>query len=825
MVTYHTDPYVSARARAYGGKRILERKLEIIDIKATEGIPEGLSSEEVAARISEGKVNISDARIGKSYGKILKDNLFTYFNLIWLIVTVLLLACKSYSNMTFLAIVIPNIAISTFQEMKAKRTVEKLSLTTDPKATVIRGGELINIRAEEIVLDDVMLVEMGRQVLSDAVVISGYAEANESLLTGESEAIKKNVGDKILAGSFLVGGSVYARVTSVGRDNYIHKIEKAAKSFKAPSSNLFHALNNLIKWIGLFIVPMAGALFTSNWISYREVGEAILKTCGSVVGMIPSGIYLLVTLTLTLSQLKLARKRTLVQDMYSIEMLASADVVCLDKTGTITDGTMRVSDVVSLDGTEISEIERIMSHIEGTEHSVNSTSAALIDRFGKDVSVKIIKQIPFSSARKYSAVSIVGLGAFAIGAPHFVPCPISAEVEEMVSARAKEGERVLILVRYENDDLDGEGRALALIAIKDRIRPAAKETIANFQEQGVTVKVISGDHAETVSTIAAQVGIHNADRYISCENISDEELCEVAEKYAVFGRVTPEQKVLLIKTFRKNGHTVAMTGDGVNDTLALKESNCAIAMADGSEMARKVSQIVLMDSDFSSLPAVVREGRRCINNVRQSSVLYLMKTIFTILLSIISLIPLFGYPFEPKQFLLLELFVIGGASVLLALEPNNKRIKGSYLETVIIRSVPNALAMLVPVFALMITEKFITMSIDSRNSIAMSVILLVAFINLVALCIPFTKWRATVVALVGGAIVAAIPISVFFLGDLLHFRPILQNPEVFVIILLAGIVSAILMQLCRGSIEKAVARNIARQKEFEEKRRRENGEI
>ena len=516
--------------------------MEIIDLRATEGIPEGLSSKEVAARVAEGKVNINDERIGKSYGKIIRDNLFTYFNLIWLIVTVLLLACKSFSNMTFLAIVIPNIAISIFQEMKAKRTVEKLSVTTDPKATVIRDGELVDIKSEEIVLGDVMLVEMGRQVLSDAVVISGFAEANESLLTGESEAIKKNVGDKLLAGSFLVGGSVYARVSSVGRDNYVHKIEKAAKSFKAPTSNLFHDLNKLIKSIGIFIVPMAAVLFASNWISYKDVSEAILKTCGSVVGMIPAGIYLLVTLTLTLSVINLARKRTLVQDMYSIEMLASADVVCLDKTGTITDGTMHVSDVISLDGTEISEIERIMSHIEGTEQSVNNTSAALIDRFGKDVSVKIIKKIPFSSARKFSAVSIVGLGAFSIGAPHFVPCPISDEVEKMVSARAKNGERVLILVRHPDDDLETEGVALALIAIKDRIRPAAKETIANFQEQGVAIKVISGDHAETVSTIAAQVGINNADRYISCENLSDEELIEAAEKYAVFGRVTPEQR-------------------------------------------------------------------------------------------------------------------------------------------------------------------------------------------------------------------------------------------------------------------------------------------
>lgn len=791
--------------------------MDFIDLKDTEGIPEGLTSEEVAALKAEGKVNISDEKVGKSYGRIIRDNLLTYFNLVWLIVTLLLVICRSFTNMTFLAIVVPNIVISIVQEMKAKRTVEKLSVTTEPKATVIRDGELVSIDAKDIVLGDVMLVEMGRQVLSDAIVISGFAEANESMLTGESDAIKKNVGDKIFAGSFFVGGSVYARVVNVGKDNYVHKIEKAAKSFKAPSSNLFHDLNKLIKSIGIFLIPMSVVLFISNWISYKDIITATVKTCGSVVGMIPAGIYLLVTLTLTLSVINLSKKQTLVQDMYSIEMLASADVVCLDKTGTITDGTMHVTAVESLDGTEISEIERIMSHIEGTEQSVNNTSAALIDRFGKDVSVKIIKKIPFSSARKYSAVSIEGLGAFSIGAPHFVPCPISKDVDKMISNHAKDGERVLVLVRH--DDLDNEGKALALIAISDRIRPAAKATIANFQEQGVTLKVISGDHAETVSTIAARVGINNADKYISCENINDEELIESAEDYTVFGRVTPEQKVLLIKTLRINGHTVAMTGDGVNDTLALKESNCAIAMADGSEMARKVSHIVLMNSDFSSLPEVVREGRRCINNVRQSSVLYLMKTIFTIILSIISVLTMSGYPFEPKQFMLLEMFVIGFASVLLALEPNNKRIEGSYLETVIIRSFPNALAMLIPVIALMIVEKFVTMSLESRNSIAMSVLLVVAFINLFALCKPFTKWRAFVVSLIGGLIAISVPVSIFLLGDMFRFKPVMHNALIFAIMLAAGIAFTVFMQVFRGKIEKIIEKNIERNKEREANRK------
>ncbi len=801
--------------------------MEIIDLKDTEGIPEGLTSDEVAELKANGKVNISDEAVGKSYGKIIRDNLFTYFNLVWLIVAVLLVLCRSFNNMTFLAIILPNIIISIVQEMKAKHTVEKLSVTTEPKATVIRDGELIDIDAAEIVLGDVMLVETGRQVLSDALVISGLAEANESMLTGESDAIKKQVGDKLLAGSFLVGGSVYARVINVGKDNYVHKIEKAAKSFSAPSSNLFHDLNKLIKSIGVFLIPMSAVLFIVNFIATKDIVQATVKTCGSVAGMIPAGIYLLVTLTLTLSVVKLAKRRTLVQDMYSIEMLASADIVCLDKTGTITDGTMHVTAVESLDGTELSELERIMSHIEGTEQSINNTSAALIDRFGKDVSVKIIKKVPFSSARKYSAVSIVGLGAFSIGAPHFVPCPVSSELDERISLHASEGERVLLLVKHPDGNLDGEGVALALIAISDRIRPGAKETIQGFQEQGVTLKVISGDHAETVSTIAGRVGIANADKYISCEELTDEELVESAEKYAVFGRVTPEQKVLLVKTLRINGHTVAMTGDGVNDTLALKESNCAIAMADGSEMARKVAHIVLMDSDFSALPEVVKEGRRCINNVRQSSVLYLMKTIFTILLSIMSVVTLSEYPFETSHLLLLEMFIIGLASVLLAIEPNNKRIEGNYLETVIIRSLPNALSMLVPVLVLMIVNKFTQMAVIYRDSMAMVVILTVAFINLVALCKPFTKWRATVVAIIAGLLVTVIPVSIFALGDILKFKPAFnfEYHQIFYTTLILALVFTLVMQMFRGKIEHIISKNIEKNRERKRAQAAEDGKI
>lgn len=760
----------------------------------------GLSSEEVQRQRELGNVNVVTEKVGKSYGRIIADNLLTYFNLVYLIVTIVLISLGSIANLTFLFIVIPNVLIAIVQEIRAKRTVEKISVTTEPRATVVRDGKLMEIDVSDIVVGDVMKIEMGKQVLSDSVVISGFAEANESMLTGESDAIKKQAGDRVLAGSFLVSGSIFVKVEKVGKDNFVHKIESAAKGFKAPASHLFRDLNNLIKYIGMLLIPVAIGVCVSNYFAYGADGwtKIIEKTCGPVIGLIPAGMYLLVTVTLTLSVIILSKKRTLVQDMYSIEMLASADVVCLDKTGTITDGTMCVTAFEALSATPCDEIKRIMALVEGSEESINNTSRALIEYFGTE-SCPIIDKVPFSSKRKYSAVTLEGYGSFAIGAPHFVPCPVSEELEEKIRLHAAEGERVLLLARL--DSLGGEGEAIAMIAIADRIRPAAKDTIAKFQEQGVTIKIISGDHAATVSTIAARVGVKNADRYVSCEDLSDEELEALAEEYAVFGRVTPEQKVLLVKKLKSLGHVVAMTGDGVNDTLALKESNCAIAMADGSEVARKISQIVLLDSDFSTLPDVVREGRRCINNVRQSATLFLMKTIFTLCLSLYAIFTVSGYPFEPKQFTILELFVIGIASVLLALEPNNKRIEGSFLKTVLVKSIPSAIVMFVPVLIIMIIAHFGIVSGAARDSVAMIVLTIVGLINLYSICRPYTRWRLAVVSIITAALALVTPISIFLLGDLFMFVPAAENLYFLFGMMGLGISLALLLQLFRSGIE------------------------
>lgn len=771
----------------------------------------GLTSKQAEKRKQEGKANIVTEKSGKSYVRIVTDNLFTFFNFVWALIALALILFGSYGNLTFLFVVVPNTAIAIIQEIKAKRTVEKLSVTTDPTATVLRDGELITIKGVDIVLGDVMQVEIGKQVLSDAIVLTGTAEVNESMLTGEADAIKKQKGDRILAGSFLVSGSLYAEVVNVGKNNYVHKLEKAAKSFKAPSSNLFRDLDMLLKFISVVMVPITLLLAIVNYVVYDGVIKTVVEqTAGSVVGMIPAGVYLLVTMTLTLSVINLSKKNTLVQDMYSIEMLASADTVCLDKTGTITDGTMEVVEYHVLSDVSDSKLARIIAALQGCESSLNNTSKALAEKFGRDLSdKKIHTQIPFSSQRKYSAADIDGLGAYSIGAPRFVPCPITEEMDRIINTHAAEGHRVILLAHHP-DSLDKDGEPVALIAISDRIRPAAPETIAKFQSQGVTIKVISGDHAATVSSIAKKVGIIDADKYISCENLADSELIEAAEDNVIFGRVTPEQKVLLIKTFKDNGRIVAMTGDGVNDTLALKESNCAIAMADGSEVARKVAQIVLLNSDFSTLPDIVREGRRCINNVRSSAVLYLMKTIFSLMVAFTGIVTLSGYPFNPSMLFPMELLIIGCASVMLALEPNDKRIESSFIQTVLLKSLPNAVAMFIPVTALMIFQKFIpTISVDSRNSIALWAVTAVGLINLIFLCVPYTRWRTAVVLIISALLTVMVPASILVLNDQFKFSPAFNHPVVFTIVMSSSILIATIIQFARKRIESFMRKHFA----------------
>ncbi len=711
-------------------------------------IDTGLSAEQVKERQEHKLFNKVKQKTGKSYFRIFFDNIFTFFNLIWILIFSALVAVESYNDLLFIVVIFLNTLISIIQECKAKSAVDKLSLLTMPKVSVTRQGETIEISADKLVLDDVIKLEIGNSIPADCIILSGKIEVNESLLTGESDAIKKAEGDSILSGSFIISGSCFAKVNKIGNQSYIQSIAHEAKKFKNPNSNLNKDLKTMIKYIGFGIIPIGGIMFMSNYFSYNHsLTYAVTKTGGALIGMIPAGMFLLVTIALSVGVVKLSKKKAMVKDPYSIEMLARSNVLCLDKTGTITDGTMQVNEIIKIDEVNNLKNEDIISNILYYQKTSNATSNALIREYGKKNKMKCIYNLEFSSQRKCTATSFEKYGTFVLGAPEFVKCTLTKKLKNTIFNLSSQGKRILMLAYKEGYVLDESEKLprattpLALIVIEDTIREDAKETIAWFKENGVQIKIISGDNPITVSNIAKRVGVENAENNISLENMSLQEVEKVATSFTVFGRVSPEQKHTLIKTLKKKGYVVAMTGDGVNDTLALKESDCSIAMADGSEVARSLSNLVLRDSKFSSLPAVVKEGRQVINNVQQSSTLFLMKTLFTILLSLFSIVTLSGYPFQPAQMFLLELFVIGLPSVILALQPNTNLIRGEFIPVVLKRSIPSGLLIFINVLGTIILARFKLINAEEFATLSTLVLIFTGYINLVFLCVPFSKIR------------------------------------------------------------------------------------
>ena len=711
-------------------------------------IDTGLSAEQVKERQEHKLFNKVKQKTGKSYFRIFFDNIFTFFNLIWILIFSALVAVESYNDLLFIVVIFLNTLISIIQECKAKSAVDKLSLLTMPKVSVTRQGETIEISADKLVLDDVIKLEIGNSIPADCIILSGKIEVNESLLTGESDAIKKAEGDSILSGSFIISGSCFAKVNKIGNQSYIQSIAHEAKKFKNPNSNLNKDLKTMIKYIGFGIIPIGGIMFMSNYFSYNHsLTYAVTKTGGALIGMIPAGMFLLVTIALSVGVVKLSKKKAMVKDPYSIEMLARSNVLCLDKTGTITDGTMQVNEIIKIDEVNNLKNEDIISNILYYQKTSNATSNALIREYGKKNKMKCIYNLEFSSQRKCTATSFEKYGTFVLGAPEFVKCTLTKKLKKTIFNLSSQGKRILMLAYKEGYVLDESEKLprattpLALIVIEDTIREDAKETIAWFKENGVQIKIISGDNPITVSNIAKRVGVENAENNISLENMSLQEVEKVATSFTVFGRVSPEQKHTLIKTLKKKGYVVAMTGDGVNDTLALKESDCSIAMADGSEVARSLSNLVLRDSKFSSLPAVVKEGRQVINNVQQSSTLFLMKTLFTILLSLFSIVTLSGYPFQPAQMFLLELFVIGLPSVILALQPNTNLIRGEFIPVVLKRSIPSGLLIFINVLGTIILARFKLINAEEFAALSTLVLIFTGYINLVFLCVPFSKIR------------------------------------------------------------------------------------
>ncbi len=692
---------------------------------------EGLSKAQVEQRKEQGLVNQAGKKYSKTYTSIFVGNLCTFFNFLCLLAALALLFARApVSQFLFVLIFLCNIAFSIFLEIRAKRKLDKLSILSSPTAKVVRGGIKTDIPVEEIVVDDVLILVAGQQVPADCIALEGNAELNESLLTGESVPIKKEDGDPLYAGSFVASGQIASRVDKIGDHTYISKLTAQAKTYKRPNSEIMNSINLFIKVIGFAIVFVAFFMSATNfralggdWQQIQEAGgfwkclfkgtpvlnDTIRKTVAVVIGMIPSGLLLLTTVALSTGMIRLAKYNTLVQDMYSLEMLARVNVLCLDKTGTITDGRMKVSDCILLNATGEYGIDDIMGSMLASLNDNNQTSIALYERFGHSSALQPIATLPFSSARKLSAVTFEEAGTYVMGAPEFVLRPVPTRIDKIVKQYAQMGLRVLVLA-HSPGQLSGEKipsgvRAVAVLTLSDNIRPDAIETIKWFRENDVAVKVISGDNPVTVAEVARRAGIKNAAHFISLEGLSELEVENAANEYTVFGRVTPEQKAILIRSIKQAGNTVAMTGDGVNDILAMKEADCAVSVASGSEAARNVSNLVLQDNNFGSMPKIVNEGRRVINNVKNSSALYIMKTLLILILAVVCISIGSKYFFETNNMLMFEFFVSAFPSTVLSLQPNTNRVKGKFIPYVLSRAIPGALTMAIGIMTLFVLRK------------------------------------------------------------------------------------------------------------------------
>ena len=721
-------------------------------------INNGLSTKQVSDRFAAGLFNCVKQKYSKSYFSIIINNVFTVFNLLGLLVCIALIAISGtyevkLSDFFFVFFYIANISIGIIQEIRAKKCIDKLSLVSSKNTKAIRNGETIEIATDEIVLDDVLILGIGNQIPTDCKILKGEIEVNESLLTGESVPVKKKPGDTILAGSFITSGICTVLADKVGKDNYVETLSAKAKQYKKPHSEIMNSLKVIIKIIGFIIVPIALLwILKTTLVSKLGIEIAIYRTSTVVIGMIPAGMFLLTSVALAVGIIKLAKHKTLVQDLYSLEMLARVDTICFDKTGTITDGKMTVTELEPLTNADM-QIKEVISSMLGSLKDENQTAIAMRNYFGDAVSISASQILPFNSARKLSAVTFDSLGTFAFGAPEFVlQSDEFNKYKEKIEDYAKKGLRVLVLARSNEslgeDFIPNNFEALALIIIADNVREDAISTIKWFKDNGVQIKVISGDNPITVSEVSKRVGIDNADKYVSLEGLSDEEVFNIANEYTVFGRVSPEQKAILVKALKANGHVTAMTGDGVNDILALKESDCAISVAAGSEAARNVSHLVLLDNNFNSMPQVVYEGRRVINNVQSSASLFLMKTIFTMLMGLFALcLPYMdAYPYKLSNMIMFEVFIIGIPSFFLSFQPNDSRVEGRFISYVIKKSLPSAILMILSVMIVEIFRMALDISGNDEvfNTMGILVLTFAGVINLFITCKPLNKYRSFV---------------------------------------------------------------------------------
>ncbi len=729
-------------------------------------LPEyGLTREQAAQRIAAGLNNKSVDSPTKTVPQIIAGNMFTYFNLMFFVLAAAILSVGSYQNLLFLVVIVINTLIGIIQELNAKRTLDKLVLLSAPKAAAVRDGVVVSLPTDKIVLDDIVVFKTGNQIYADGAVLDGEVQVNESLITGESDDISKLKGDSLISGSFVVSGECRARLEKVGADSFVAKLTiEAKKNKKRKQTGMMKALTRLLQIIGIAIIPVGILLYRQQTnILHLTTKAGVENTTAALIGMIPEGLYLLVSVALAVSVVRLSKKKTLVHDLKCIETLARVDVLCVDKTGTITENSMEVTGVEPLETTELSldSIELLLADFVKDMAADNSTMQALKAQFTGVSPRKTEKLKAFSSTAKYSAVSFGPGENYALGAPEFVLRVQYFNYRETIETFTATGSRVLILVRcgsLDGDTLDTV-TPIALVMLDNPIRPTAKSTFNYFSEQGVEIKVISGDNPTTVAVAAEKAGIFNADRCIDASTLdTNKKLADAAIMYTVFGRVSPVQKRQLIYALQKAGHTVAMTGDGVNDVLALKAADCSIAMASGSEVASQVSHLVMLGSDFDSMPLVVAEGRRVINNIERSSALFLVKNIFSFILAIISISAVFAYPLTPSQLSLISMITIGIPSFILSLEPNTNLVRGNFLVNVIYRALPAALTDLVIVIGVVLFDAAFSLDSGELSTITAFLVTAVGFIMIWRVCRPL-NWKDF--ALLGGLVLLFVGFLIF----------------------------------------------------------------
>lgn len=753
----------------FGKKEKETQEEEVVRGEIQRVVPDyrvGLNPEQIRIREENGWTNDEVAPPGLTTKEIVHNNIFTYFNLIFLILAILLCLVGSFRNLTFLPVIICNTLIGIIQEIRSKKVLDRLTMLNAPHAEVIRGGVSLNLEADQLVVDDIVVFRAGNQICADAVVEAGEVQVNESLLTGESDEITKKRGDRLMSGSFVVSGSCHARLDKVGADSYISQLTLEAKSMQqGEQSEMIRSLDKLVKMVGIALIPIGIILFVQSYFyNHDSFRQSIISMVAAVIGMIPEGLYLLASVALAVSAMRLASKKVLLHDMKSIETLARVNVLCVDKTGTITEDSMCVSEVVkakAYDEEKMPDLNRMIGDFVKGMDADNSTMHAMQEHFTEHSDKVPEKVIPFSSTVKYSGV-IFKDQAYVLGAPEFVLREDYTKYQGRIEQYTSRGFRVLVFGNYDGEPdgkpLTGTVTPLGYVLLLNKVREEAPATFKYFADQGVAIKVISGDNPITVSETAKQAGIEGAENYVDAGTLkTEEDIALAVSKYTVFGRVIPEQKRQFVQALKKQGMTVAMTGDGVNDVLALKDADCSVAMASGSDAAVQASQVVLLESDFSRMPEVVLEGRRVVNNIQRSASLFLVKNIFSFLLAIFSAVFMITYPLEPSQVSLISMYTIGIPAFFLALQPNRDIIKGHFLTNVFLKALPAGLTDVLAVGALVVFGQTFGVASKDISTAATMLLAIVGFMILYRICQPMNAlrmivWIGCVIGLLGCSI-------------------------------------------------------------------------